>query len=620
MKNQKGNFINSMFIYECIRKSDNTKQKYFGIHEVVKGGNFAQNRAIKKYETHIEKVLSYPIKNKKKEISHMSLQSFSTFLNKTNRVARDESDDKYYPFVLEFEVNKKSGKMKEVYHESLSYINHLNREFNVDFDDIVIIINNNKSVYIWVNPKVFGLKPCKDLHKVYTEMYKYFKEELGLKYVDESVVNSSYRLIKTPGSFYRKGYVVNIALNELWNLVLGNVTREELTKKQRDIRKLKLKNLVSFKLSSLYKKSVKKVNKKEQQAKKGLILPGERITNRPCINRILKLGMIEKGHRNDLLVALAIGLRDAGFTQYEIKSALEQKAIEWNHDESLRAVRNKVKTLINRDTNFSCDKAKMIFEAIGMEDVCTSCTKSEAIWLSRNVIDELYLNNASIRHYEAYLNLEKYGLIGRSFDLKEAKTTERTLKELVKLLRGKLVKENNLFKIEIKREKAKCKLPLDFIGTTFKELGNNIKQYLFILIKAYDGNENTAYISMELKNLSNYLGYKEHSTYKLIKKFENKGFLKINKNQGITLFYKTYKVININKIKEDKGHTNKGIERNKQVVNGIQLKFNIANKDICVNNEMVNKVINDEEMILNKGSCITYEIRGRGNLVKSFNK
>lgn len=613
MKNQKGNFIDSMFLYDYIRKNDNTKQKYFGIHEVVKGANFAQERAIKKYETHIEKVLEYPLKNKKKEISHMSLQSFSTFLNKTKRLSRDESDERYYPFVLEFEVNKNSGKMKEVYLEALSYINHLNREFNVDFDDIVIVINNNKSTYVWVNPKVFGLKPCKDLHRVYTEMYKYFKEELGLKYVDESVVNSSYRLIKTPGSFYRKGYVVNITLNELWSLALDNITREELTKKQRDIRKLKLKNLVSFKLSSLYKKSEKKLNK---QVKKELVLPGEKvITNRTCINKILNLGMIEKGYRNDLLVTLAIGLRDAGFTQYEIEAALEKKAIEWNHDESLRAVRNKVKTLINRDTNFSCDKAKMIFEAVGIDGVCASCTKSEAIWVSRNVIEELYLNNASVRHYEAYLNLEKYGALERGFTLREVKTTERTLRDLSKILCCEFKKEKDeIYHIKINRDKAKCKLPLDFMETTFKELGNNIKQYLYILIKAYDGNEDTAYISMGLKNLAKYLGYKEHSAYKLLKKFENKGLLKFNNKQGITLFYKTYKAIDINKLKEEKGQANKDIERNKQVVNGTQLKFNIESKDMCKNDNMENKVnCENKKELNNKGSCITYEIRGRGH-------
>ena len=56
----KGNFIEQMFIYNLINKYGKV-QNYFGINEVVLG-EFSQNRAEKKYETHIEKLLEYPIK------------------------------------------------------------------------------------------------------------------------------------------------------------------------------------------------------------------------------------------------------------------------------------------------------------------------------------------------------------------------------------------------------------------------------------------------------------------------------------------------------------------------------------------------------------------------------
>ena len=50
----KGNFIEQMFIYNLINKYGEV-QNYFGINEVV-SGEFSQNRAEKKYETHKEKV------------------------------------------------------------------------------------------------------------------------------------------------------------------------------------------------------------------------------------------------------------------------------------------------------------------------------------------------------------------------------------------------------------------------------------------------------------------------------------------------------------------------------------------------------------------------------------
>ena len=79
-----GNFIKQMFIYEYTNKNGEFKS-VFGIHEVVQGP-FAQKRAEKKHETHIEKLLAYPIKNRwNKELSHFSLQGHCTYLNKQKR-------------------------------------------------------------------------------------------------------------------------------------------------------------------------------------------------------------------------------------------------------------------------------------------------------------------------------------------------------------------------------------------------------------------------------------------------------------------------------------------------------------------------------------------------------
>ena len=110
-----GNFIKQMFIYEYTNKNGVFKS-VFGIHEVVQGP-FAQKRAEKKHETHIEKLLAYPIKNRwNKELSHFSLQGHCTYLSKEKRNIRSEElDDRYYPFTLEFESRKK----KEQYEVAL---------------------------------------------------------------------------------------------------------------------------------------------------------------------------------------------------------------------------------------------------------------------------------------------------------------------------------------------------------------------------------------------------------------------------------------------------------------------------------------------------------------------
>ena len=88
-----------MFKYAKLRKTDNKIVNYFGINEVVLG-EFS-SRGIRKKETTIDRALAYVFHPKVKEqISHMSLQSYATYLKKGNRVNRSEDEEKYYPFVV----------------------------------------------------------------------------------------------------------------------------------------------------------------------------------------------------------------------------------------------------------------------------------------------------------------------------------------------------------------------------------------------------------------------------------------------------------------------------------------------------------------------------------------
>lgn len=581
----KGNFIEQMFIYKMINKAEEV-QNYFGIHEVV-SGDFSQNRADKKYETHIERLLEYPIKNRwNKELSHMSLQSFCTFLNKQNRNLRtEELDDRYYPFTLEFESSKKK-EHSDVLFEVAQYLQYLMTELSVNEEDFTIIINNSKSVYIMVNPKVFGLKPSKNVHRIYTEMYKKIKEELGLKFVDESVVNSSYRLIKTPGSYYKGGYVNYISVDEFMHLMTGYLTRAKLTKKQRDIRKLMLPGIQSVPMTRLYDKSKKKVEKSLKEYKnkgiKVLNLPGMEC-NRECVKTLINMPIMGKGNRNNFLVTIALGLSEANYNGDEIKEILRRKAIEWKHDESLRAVENKYKSLIRNRTNFSCDKVKMLFEEEGLSLSCNVCKKAvNSIYISRNIVEAIYNNKGAVRHFKAYLELEKQNLFGRYFSIDEVGIKAATLKELAKKLNGKLEKKQDLFKLTINRGKAIYRLPLDYIENTVDVLEQKIGKVLMLIVKAYSSNTYGAFISLGVAKIAEYLAFKnERSVYNFLKELEKLGFLTKNKN-GITLYYKSRKVVSLEEERENRKEKVKFIEGTK-VVNGLQLKFEFEKIEASTN-------------------------------------
>ena len=445
-------------------------------------------------------------------------------------------------------------------------------ELSVNEKDFTIIINNSKSVYIMVNPKVFGLKPSKNVHRIYTEMYKKIKEELGLKFVDESVVNSSYRLIKTPGSYYKGGYVNYVSVDEFMHLMTGYLTRAKLTKKQRDIRKLMLPGIQSVPMTRLYDKSKKKVEKSLKEYKNVLNLPGMEC-NRECVKTLINMPIMGKGNRNNFLVTIALGLSEANYNGDEIKEILRRKAIEWKHDESLRAVENKYKSLIRNRTNFSCDKVKMLFEEEGLSLSCNVCKKAvNSIYISRNIVEAIYNNKGAVRHFKAYLELEKQNLFGRYFSIDKVGIKAATLKELAKKLNGKLEKKQDLFKLTINRGKAIYRLPLDYIENTVDVLEQKIGKVLMLIVKAYSSNTYGAFISLGVAKIAEYLSFKnERSIYKFLKELEKIGFLTKNKN-GITLYYKSRKIVNLEEERENRKGKVKIIEGTK-VVNGLQLKF-----------------------------------------------
>ncbi|MEG0794709.1 MAG: hypothetical protein RSG95_02820, partial [Bacilli bacterium] len=377
-----------------------------------------------------------------------------------------------------------------------------------------------------------------------------------------------------------------ITLEELTHLMVGMCEREDLTKVQRNIMDLNVPSVVSLEMTRLYKKCKNEVEGKykEINKEKTIKLPADKTIERQCVKKILDAGMIEKGNRNNLLVSLTIGLRDMGLTEKEICNEVIRKASEWQHDESERKVKNKVKTLLRLGTRFSCEKAKGIFEEVGMDNACLNCSKinSKGIWISRIIIDKLRSSKGSVRHFEGYIKLEEKKLIGKEFTLKEVNINSLTLKEITRKIGAKLIKEGDLYTIVLEGHKTDLNLPNDFLEKTFKSLKTNVKGFLFLLIKSCNGNSETAYVSMNLKTIAKYLGYeKEKSVYGFIKSLEELGLLKVNKEQGVTLFFDSYKVVSLEEYKNNKTKVEviSDIIENKKVVNsGLQLNFKFENE------------------------------------------
>ena len=103
-----------------------------------------------------------------------------------------------------------------------------------------------------------------------------------------------------------------------------------------------------------------------------------------------------------------------------------------------------------------------------------------------------------------------------------------------------------------------------------------------LIVKAYSSNTYGAFISLGVAKIAEYLSFKnERSVYNFLKELEKLGFLTKNKN-GITLYYKSRKVVSLEEEKENRKEKVKFIEGRK-VVNGLQLKFEFEKIEASTN-------------------------------------
>ncbi|MDT8718243.1 hypothetical protein IAI10_16370 [Clostridium sp. 19966] len=564
-------------------------EKYhYGIVEVIEGEDLSQSRVTKKYETHIERALEYTMKNK--ILSHMSIQTYSSFLKE--RPGREDWEKKYYPFVLEFEGDGKE--YFDAIYEATVYVQFLITDLNIHRDDILIMINNSRSIYVSVNPKAFNARPDKDLNLIYAEIYRKIKAAIGLIHVDESIVTSTYKLMKTPNCYYKGGYFVPIEITELMNLMIGATTKDELTNTRRPLDK-EVPSQLALNFIKLYSAAVKKVKSK------GYVEEGP-LEAKPCGTCIkyLMQHMIEKGHRNYGLISVGIYLKSIGYTKDEVYENLVQLASSWNHDESQRNIRSKVNTLFRKNYNFSCSYAQAVYQDLGIETMCQACprniinrqmVKVDAVQIDANIINELWSNKASTRHYLLYLQILDKDLLNIIFKPEDYEIKERTLKELCKLCSLKIKNHGDKIEIKYTASKKRYILPRAFIKTSSVELGEYIKHYLKLFVKGYKAVAKFMFIRLSMENIMKLLDYTDiSSVYKLINKLKTLGLIKEKNTCDYCLFYESYKIIELDATKaheQDDQVASEILNEVYKAVAGEQLSINFENNKIIFNSNSI---------------------------------
>lgn len=552
------------------------EKNYYGIVEVVRGE--LQHRKVDgKFETRIEKAIQYMMKSGIKTLSHMSVQSYNTYLNKDGRTLRSADEETYYPFFLEFEPHKRpsdygfEGEYKNAAAEAYRTLQYLVYELDVDPEDIMTMITNSRSIYLFVNPKAYELKPSRTLHNIYKGIYSELNEVLDLKYVDTNQFRAN-GLIKTPGAYYEGGYVVPVTMDELKKMVVNPGMKAEYTKKQRSIDKM-VPGKVARGFKRLYNASLEQTNdtrkekaqngrKKNEKAQNENVtyLNADLSTDIKCVRRI-ENSMIEQGERNFALVSLAIAYKKAGYSEEQVTEIVQRAADRWGHDESSSQIRSKVRLVFKHDYGFSCSYIK---EHVSMcESCCSGCkfnkravgANQTKFKVNKYVIEALKTNKASLRHYKAYLIMSRHHLFGQAFDPEEYKLDQRTIREFAKYTGSKREITNGQVVIELAYEDKDYLFPNEFIDKgTYEALGERLKPYLVIYTSfVYKANEKYGMMHVKVKKISSILEHKSvESTYAMLREFVRNGMMVVKKGLLFATYFDSYKVVSLEEFKEKK--------------------------------------------------------------------
>lgn len=522
----------------------------FVINEVVRGRlEFRSNH--KKHETTVRKALEYTLSNN--VLSHWSLQKYNNYLGSRKR--REESDETYYPFVIEFES---SINYRKAVQESVLTYHYILEEFNVWPSDILIMATPGKSIYLYINPKIYDLKPSNRLSRIYGSMASELKRKLQLTTVDMQLYGYN-RLVKTPNSFYKGGYVVPISGHELEMLhAKGEPYKTELVRKRRPLN-YDTQCEPSDWFTDFYNKHRIKVKQNHENTKQisladvvtdnetlAAVLPIKR--DRKCVDHILKY-TVPEGSRNRAIVSVAIDLMLNGFDLRQAIILCGQVNARSGSHFSKRHLESIVKTIFKNSTQFSCEKAREVLgDSLPMCKLCSQCgyncllNRDKDFYIHAQVINDLFKNNASTRHYRAYITLAANKLLNVYFStsvIEKLGLNKRVIRDLIKLTDSlSLDDQGTALRIQFRGSSKGYLLPMEFYNADhYLQLGRRLNQFLKFLTFGYKQINKGLLVTQRMKTILQIFNFEERAYYTMLQKFVDLGFIKTLKNNSFALYF-----------------------------------------------------------------------------------
>lgn len=487
-------------------------------------------RSEKPYQTTIKKAIEYNYKYDL--LSHRTLAQYKTFLKDGQKRSIRESEKAYYPFMLEFEGNT-GNEIKQSVIEVIRTVEYLAETYAINSEDLLFMISPKKSIYLYINPKIYNLRPVRYLHRVYEEMAKEIKNTLSLKTLDTSMYDYD-QLVKMPNAAYAGGYVVPGTYEDIELLhIYGEEYRKRITRNKRaldwTVPGIESIDFTDFFNQYLFKsrqnplrENRNKTNIKEQRA---------------CVKYTLEQKGVEHGQRNHVIVSYFYDAKDRGLSEDEaIYNFYDQEykiSLQDLYDPiTERNIKQIAKSIYRSNKTFKCDTVKSLYGEQLPADICSGCQyqsfcQTEEVYqdfiIYTDAIKRMFELKASTRHFKAYLWLayNKY-LIDPNKKLLDSNIEDKRVIRELETIYGviKRHKSTDGIYIESAYIDKKYKVPNDFIHMVDR-LGQRLGQFLRLLVMTYKPIKSGLLLGHNRETIMKILGIGKSAFYKMFNDFKN---------------------------------------------------------------------------------------------------
>lgn len=195
--------------------------------------------------------------------------------------------------------------------DAVKIIKFFMERFEISEDEIRVYFSGSKGFHILVNPIVLGVKPDKNLHRVYKLIATYLETQLGLKSLDTSSIYGHSRMLRLINSIHHKSGLFKVELThaelmaDLYNVVnvIAKAPRADIYPPDLVEYQLNVKANEWYLTKAHEYTEARKLEESKASVTDEVLAQMESVP--ACVQFILDRGILKNGDRNKATMALA---------------------------------------------------------------------------------------------------------------------------------------------------------------------------------------------------------------------------------------------------------------------------------------------------------------------------